>query len=98
VIAREAEGDPAFLLAAHPTRGVDVGAQEAIHAKLLELRERGTAVLLVSADLTEILHLSDRILVLSGGRIVGEFARGEADEERLGALMIGGTEARREAS
>jgi ABC-type uncharacterized transport system ATPase subunit len=96
VIAREAEGDPAFLLAAHPTRGVDVGAQEAIHAKLLELRERGTAVLLVSADLSEILHLSDRVLVLYAGRIAGEFARGEADEERLGTLMIGGAEPRRE--
>jgi ABC-type uncharacterized transport system ATPase subunit len=98
VIAREAEGDPAFLLAAHPTRGVDVGAQEAIHAKLLELRERGTAVLLVSADLSEILHLSDRILVLYAGGIAGEFACGEADEERLGTLMIGGAEPLREAS
>ncbi|NNE43913.1 MAG: ABC transporter ATP-binding protein [Gemmatimonadetes bacterium] len=90
VISREAEGDPVALLVAHPTRGVDVGAQEAIHDALLGLRDRGAAVLLVSADLSELLHLSDRIIVLYGGRVAGEFARGDVDEETLGVLMIGG--------
>jgi simple sugar transport system ATP-binding protein len=90
VIAREAEGSPRLLVAAHPTRGVDVGAREAIHAALLELREAGAAVLLLSADLPEILNLSDRIAVLYGGRVTATFARGEADEETLGLHMIGG--------
>jgi simple sugar transport system ATP-binding protein len=90
VIAREAEGSPGLLLAAHPTRGVDVGAREAIHSALLELREAGSGVLLLSADLPEILHLSDRIVVLYGGRVTATFARGEADEETLGLHMIGG--------
>jgi simple sugar transport system ATP-binding protein len=90
VIAREAEGSPRLLIAAHPTRGVDVGAREAIHSALLELREAGAAVLLLSADLPEILHLSDRVVVLFGGRVTAEFARGEADEETLGLHMIGG--------
>jgi general nucleoside transport system ATP-binding protein len=89
VIAREAEGHPRFLLAAHPTRGVDVGAAEAIHQALLEFRNGGTAILLVSADLSEVRRLADRILVLYSGRLNGEFRRGEADEEELGARMIG---------
>ncbi|MGQ0721411.1 MAG: ABC transporter ATP-binding protein [Candidatus Eiseniibacteriota bacterium] len=90
VIAREAEGTPRLLLAAHPTRGVDVAAREAIHEAVLALRDRGAAVLLVSADLAELLQLCDRILVLFGGRLVAGFARGESDEETLGLRMIGG--------
>jgi simple sugar transport system ATP-binding protein len=90
VIAREAEGEPRLLLAAHPTRGVDVGGAEAVHDALLAFRERGAAVLLVSADLAEIRALSDRVLVLYAGRIAGEVAREEADEDRLGLLMVGG--------
>jgi simple sugar transport system ATP-binding protein len=91
VISREAEGSPRLLLAAHPSRGVDVGASEAIHGAILDLRDQGAAVLLVSADLSEVLRLSDRILVLYGGEIVGEYARGEADEEKLGVSMVGGS-------
>jgi simple sugar transport system ATP-binding protein len=90
VIAREAEGAPRLLLAAHPTRGVDVAAREAIHEAILALRDRGSAVLLVSADLAELLSLCDRVAVLYGGRLVAAFARGEADEEALGLRMIGG--------
>jgi simple sugar transport system ATP-binding protein len=96
VISRESEGDPALLLAAHPTRGVDVGAQEAIHDAILSLRDRGAAVLLVSADLPEVLRLSDRVLVLYAGEIAGEFVRGEADEESLGLAMVGGRSPGRE--
>jgi len=91
VIAREVEGRPSLLLAAHPTRGVDVGAQEAIRAAILARRDAGAAVLLVSSDLSEVLDLADRILVLYSGRWNGEFARGEAGEEEIGVRMVGGT-------
>ncbi len=90
VIAREAEGSPKLLLAAHPTRGVDVGAAEAIHDALLEFRDAGTAILLLSADLNEVRELADRILVLYEGRVSGEFEGGSADEEEIGVCMIGG--------
>jgi simple sugar transport system ATP-binding protein len=75
------------LLIGQPTRGVDIGAIEFIHRRLVELRDAGCAVLLVSTELDEILALSDRIVVMSGGRITGELARDEADETRLGCLM-----------
>jgi simple sugar transport system ATP-binding protein len=90
VISREVEGAPALLLASHPTRGVDVGAQEAIHDAILERRDEGAAVLLVSSDLTEVLQLADRILVLYSGKLNGEFARGEVGEEEIGLRMVGG--------
>jgi simple sugar transport system ATP-binding protein len=89
VFAREAEGRPRLLLAAHPPRGVDIAAREAIHAAILSLRDAGSAVLLVSADLAELLALCDRVTVLFGGRLVAGFARGEADEEAIGLAMIG---------
>jgi ABC-type uncharacterized transport system ATPase subunit len=79
------------LIAEQPTRGVDVGAIEFIHTELLRVRDRGHAVLLVSAELSEILTLADRILVMYQGRIVAEFARGAADETVLGLYMAGGT-------
>ena len=88
VISREAEGEPDVLLAAHPTRGVDVGAREAIHDAILDQRDRGAAVLLVTSDLSEVLRLSDRILVVASGEIVASFVRGEADEETLGRAML----------
>ena len=90
VFARAEEGLPAVVVAAHPTRGVDVGAAEAIHGALLDVRDRGGAVLLVSADLGEILQLSDRIVVLFAGRVAGVFARETADQEEIGLLMVGG--------
>mgnify|MGYP000462757991 CR=1 FL=1 len=82
---------PKVLLLDEPTRGVDIGAIEQIHARILAERERGAAVLLISSDLSEILALSDRILVMHGGRIVGELTPEEATEERLGLLMAGVT-------
>ncbi|HYC02372.1 MAG TPA: ABC transporter ATP-binding protein [Azospirillaceae bacterium] len=89
VMAREMERDPDVLLVGQPTRGVDIGAIEFIHKRLLEMRDRGKAILLVSAELDEIMALSDRILVMCGGEIVGEVAAGEADEARIGCMMAG---------
>jgi simple sugar transport system ATP-binding protein len=91
VVARELEGEPKLLLAAQPTRGVDIGAIEFIHGKILELRERGGAILLVSSELDEVLKLSDRLLVLYRGKAVGAFSRSEFDEKKIGALMAGGS-------
>jgi len=89
VLAREMERDPVLLLVGQPTRGVDIGAIEFIHRRLLEMRAAGKAILLVSVELDEILALSDRILVMFDGRIVGEMPRDEATEAKLGLLMAG---------
>lgn len=89
VVGRELSCGPRILVAAQPTRGVDIGAIEAIHQRILQARDRGLAVLLVSADLNEVLGLSDRILVMQAGQIVGELRPEEATEERLGLLMGG---------
>jgi simple sugar transport system ATP-binding protein len=89
VVARELARDFRLLLAAQPTRGVDVGAIEFIHARLRAARDQGEAVLLVSADLAELLALSDRIAVMYGGRFVATLARGEATPEILGRYMTG---------
>jgi simple sugar transport system ATP-binding protein len=78
------------LVAAQPTRGLDVGAIEFVHRRLVEERDEGRAVLLVSLELDEILSLSDRILVLYEGQIVAEFGPDASDEE-LGIAMTGGT-------
>ena len=90
IIAREFEKDPKVLVVAQPTRGVDVGAIEFIHGRILKAREGGVGVLLVSSELDEILQLADRIVVLYSGRVVAEFRRGEADEKRIGQVMGGG--------
>jgi general nucleoside transport system ATP-binding protein len=89
VIAREVARDPDVLLAAQPTRGLDVGAIEYVHRRLVEARDEGRAVLLVSLELDEIRSLADRILVIYEGRIVGEYGPDVADEE-LGVAMTGG--------
>jgi len=90
VIARELAHDAPVLIAEQPTRGVDVGAIEFIHAELVRERDRGHAILLVSAELSEILALADRILVMYEGRVVAELPRAEADEATLGYYMAGG--------
>ncbi|HET9322856.1 MAG TPA: ABC transporter ATP-binding protein [Gaiellaceae bacterium] len=90
VVAREVERDPRVLLAAQPTRGLDVGAIEFVHRRLVEERDEGRAILLVSLELDEILSLSDRILVMFEGRIVGEYSPDVTPEE-LGVAMTGGT-------
>jgi simple sugar transport system ATP-binding protein len=90
VVAREIDAGADLLLASQPTRGVDVGSIENIRKELVRVRDGGTAILLISADLEEILSLSDRIAVLYEGRITGILDAEEADEERLGLLMTGG--------
>ena len=89
VLARELSRKPRVLVAAQPTRGVDIGATEYVHARLLEQREQGTAILLISEDLDEILALSDRIAVIFEGRIIGVVARDNATLEQLGLMMAG---------
>jgi simple sugar transport system ATP-binding protein len=89
VLARELSRKPEVIIAAQPTRGLDIGATEYVHAQLLKQREMGTATLLISEDLDEILALSDRILVIFEGRIMGDMPRAEATPEKLGLLMAG---------
>ena len=85
----EIERSPKVLLVGQPTRGVDIGAIEFIHGRLLALRDAGVAILLVSVELEEIMALSDRILVLCGGRITGERRPENTDLSDLGLLMAG---------
>src|SRR5207247_7073463 len=88
VAAREISRDPKVLIAAQPTRGLDVGAIEYLHRRLVEERDEGRAILLVSLELDEILSLSDRILVIYEGEIVGEHGA-DASEEAIGMEMLG---------
>jgi general nucleoside transport system ATP-binding protein len=94
VLAREFEGEPRLLLAAAPTRGLDVGAIESVHAYLREAAGLGVAVLLISEDLDEILTLADRIAVMYEGKVVGEFGAADADVEEIGLAMAGGRDPR----
>ncbi len=89
IVARELERQPEVLIASQPTRGVDIGAIEFIHKQIVGARDKGLAVLLVSADLNEVMSLSDRILVLFEGKVMGELTSEEANAERLGLLMSG---------
>jgi general nucleoside transport system ATP-binding protein len=90
VVAREVARNPQVLIAAQPTRGLDVGAIEFVHRRLVEERDEGRAILLISFELDEILSLSDRILVIYEGRIVSEFSP-DVSEEEIGIAMLGGT-------
>ncbi|MGN7458062.1 ABC transporter ATP-binding protein [Paenibacillus pasadenensis] len=89
LFAREISMRPKLMVAVHPTQGLDVGAADSVHRMLMELRASGSGVLLISEDLDEILQLSDRVLVVFGGRIIGEMAHDEADRQRIGLLMTG---------
>src|SRR5690606_27340923 len=89
VLAREMERDPDVLIVGQPTRGVDIGAIEFIHNQIIKMRDAGKAILLVSVELDEIRSLSDRILVLFDGQIVGEADPATANEQELGLLMTG---------
>ena len=89
ILGREIERDPRVLLVGQPTRGVDIGAIEQIHARMLALRDAGKAILLVSGELDEILALSDRVLVMCDGRIAGERRPEETNARELGLLMAG---------
>jgi simple sugar transport system ATP-binding protein len=90
IIGREFHVDPKLLLVSQPTRGVDIGAIEFIHRKLVGLRDSGCAVLLVSAELEEVTSLSDRLLVIHQGKIAGEVDPKVATLEEIGLLMTRG--------
>jgi general nucleoside transport system ATP-binding protein len=98
VVARELGRNPELLIAAQPTRGLDVGAIEFVHRQILNERDARKGVLLVSMELEEILSLSDRILVIFGGRIVAEFVGGSVTEEELGVYMTGGGQGKQDGS
>ena len=91
ILAREVSTSAPFVLAAQPIRGLDIGAIDYVHRTLLRLRGEGKGILLISAELSELLAVSDRILVLCGGAITAELARGEFDENRIGLAMSGET-------
>ena len=90
ILARELDGEPPVLLAAQPTRGVDIGAAEYIHERLVAQRERGTAILVISEDLDEVMALSDEVAVMFDGRVVAVVPRKECTVQGLGLLMAGG--------
>lgn len=91
IVARELSTEPMIIIADQPTRGVDIGASQFIRKRLVEYRNKGAAVILVSADLTELLSLSDRIAVIYKGKIVRLFSETEKpDEEQIGGYMLGG--------
>jgi ABC-type uncharacterized transport system ATPase subunit len=89
ILGRALDGDPDIILASQPTRGLDVGAVAYVHARLIEARDRGAAVLLISEDLDEIQALSDRILVIHRGTLSSPSVRGELSVMELGELMAG---------
>jgi simple sugar transport system ATP-binding protein len=91
VVARELSAKPGLLIAAQPTRGVDVGATELIHRRLIAARDDGAAVLLVSSELDELLAVADRLVVMFRGRVVAEMETAGASRETLGLLIAGGT-------
>lgn len=92
ILARELSSDPDLVVASQPTRGLDVGAMEFIHQRIIEEKERGAAVVLVSDDLDEVLQLSDRVIVMYEGEVMGEQAGNSIDREELGLWMSGVTE------
>jgi simple sugar transport system ATP-binding protein len=93
ILARELSGEPRVLLAAQPTRGVDVGAARYIHDRLARQRDSGTAILVVSEDLDEVLSIADRVLVMYEGEIVAEADPRESTREALGMMMAGASQA-----
>lgn len=88
ILAREISGNPRVLIASQPTRGLDIGATEYVRERIMDTRNKGTAVLLISADLEEILQLSDRIAVIYSGKLMGILPRG-ADVQEIGMMMMG---------
>ena len=93
VVAREYNTKPDFMIAEQPTHGIDIGSAEFVHHKLIEMRNNGAGVLLVSADLNEVIDVSDRIIVMFDGKIVGYFKdANDVDESSLGMYMLGAKE------
>jgi simple sugar transport system ATP-binding protein len=89
IVGREMSGSPSLLLASHPTRGVDVGAQAAIWNELRTAREKGMAIVLISADLEELIGLSDRLIVMLRGSVTAELDPAKTTPESLGSAMTG---------
>jgi ABC-type uncharacterized transport system ATPase subunit len=89
ILARETSGHPKLMVAVHPTRGLDVGAIEGIHKLLIELRDQGTAILLISEELDELFSLADRIAVIFEGQIVGEVTPERTNLNSVGLMMAG---------
>ena len=89
IIGREIELDPKLLIAVQPTRGLDVGSIEYIHRRLIEHRDKGNAVLLVSLELDEVLQLSDRIAAINNGELIGVVEASETNENEVGLMMAG---------
>jgi simple sugar transport system ATP-binding protein len=89
ILARELSAKPRVLIAAQPTRGVDIGAAEYIHTRLVEARGSGTAIVVISEDLDEVLALSDRVAVMFEGAIVGTVDPADATREEIGLMMAG---------
>jgi simple sugar transport system ATP-binding protein len=89
ILAREMEGNPRLIIASQPARGLDIGASEFVHRQLLEHRNRGCSIMLLSTDLEEILLLSDSIAVIHHGKIMGIMAPSQVDMTALGLMMAG---------
>ena len=89
IFGREVIHDPKLVVAAQPVRGLDIGAIEYVHKTLLELKEQGKAILLISAELSEIMNLSDRIVVLYEGEVSAQFVNGTYSKEEIGLFMAG---------
>ena len=89
ILARELESDPALLVAAHPTRGLDIGAASFVHDQMIAARDRGVGILLISADFDEVLEMSDRILVCFEGQIMGEYSGKNPPIEEISLAMTG---------
>jgi simple sugar transport system ATP-binding protein len=89
ILARELEGDPDLLVAVHPTRGLDIGATRYVHDSMIDARARGCGVLLISADFDEVLEVSDRIIVMFEGQIMGVYSGKNPPIEEIGLAMAG---------
>ena len=89
ILGREISHDPRFMLVAQPVRGLDIGAIERVHKTLLELKRQGKAILLISAELSEVMNLSDRIAVMYEGEVSAQFVNGEYTKEEIGLFMAG---------
>lgn len=89
ILARELEANPDFLIAVHPTRGLDIGATQFVHESMIKARDRGCSILTISADLDEIIKISDRIIVMFEGQIMGEFSGKDIDMDSISNAMAG---------
>ena len=92
VLARELSRDPDFIIASQPVRGLDIGAIEFVHKQLISARNRGKGILMISADLEEVLSVADRVGIMYNGEIVKEFVPGELEIDEIGHYMLGASQ------